>query len=175
MNSFALIQKRLISLLWLLTLTGTGVLTPAQAQDGVESKSMTQVVDWLEINLKYSYFKTNENNWWHNTFEFYKQDSLVIYKNVYAPKKGGSKIYYVRNIPLDALNPHNIDILRTYNNKGRYTDGIEMVFRTTHDEQVITKSINSRPGSPENSFRIILPQFLLDSTHALPEIIKAHF
>ncbi len=148
----------------------------AAAQVDIESKSLSQVIDWLEITLKYDYFKTNENNWWHNSIEFYEPDSLIIYKNVYNPgKKSGNKSYYIRNIPLASLNPHNIDIRRTYNNKGRYTDGVEMVFTTTHNEKVITKSVNSRSGSSESSFRIILPQFLLDSTHAMPEKIKAHF
>lgn len=174
MNAFATCRKGIGIQFIILSI---GLLPAAHAQvEEVESKSLVQVIDWLEIYLKYDYFKTAENNWWNNSFEYYEADTLIIYKNVYNPnKKGTSKIYYVRNIPLVSLNPHNIDIRRTYNNKGRYTDGIEMVFHTTHHEKVITKSVNTRPGTNESSFRIILPQFLLDSTYALPEMIKAHF
>jgi len=147
-------------------------LTPAILQAQVDQKNLTQVIDWLEIKMTYQYYKTAEDVRWLNTLEFYEPDSTLILKNIY--RKGRQKQVYQRVIPLKQLNPHNISIRRSYSSVGRNTDGIEITVPTIQQAPVIKKFVSGRFSANEFSFRIIIPQFLLDSTYNLPDDIKAH-
>ena len=134
-------------------------------------------MEWLEIQLNYSYFKAEENNWWYNSFEFYQPDSSIIIKNIFrdGPAIGGEKIYYTRSVKLKDINPGTIRISKSRISSGRFTEGKIMVLNTIHREAVVTKTVNNRFAAKESAIRVMFPDFLLDSVPNLAEKVKAHF
>jgi len=142
-----------------------------------KKQSLEQIMEWLEIQLHYSYFKAEENNWWYNNFEFYQPDSSIIFKNIFrdGPRIGGEKIYYKRSVKLKDINPSTIRISKSRITTGRFTEGKIMVLNTIHREKLVTKTVNNRFAAKESAIRVMFPDFLLDSIPNLSEKVKAHF
>ena len=132
-------------------------------------------LDWLSQNLDYSYFNSDQEKWWVNTFE-YNDQGIAHFQNTSAenPNKFSGKTRIDRRVKWIDLDPYSFELQKIRSNKGRIVRGEVLIVHVIDGQRKIGKSLDGRNATPENFLQIAIPQSILDTASHFSDSLKFH-